>query len=100
MRDFEDLLVWMFSTGIYFSLRPFWIRNKHYFITAGVLFFTPSVVVYESIMRQFSIWPLILGIPNYLFNIKLAATYFVGVVVPTGAIVALIFWAIAIWRKI
>ena len=100
MSDLEDLLVWLLSSGMFFYLRPFWIRKRLYFITAGVLFFTPTVVMYPSIMSYFTVWPLILSIPNYLSDIKAGAPAFIGVVVPTVAVVALIFWGIAIWRKI
>jgi hypothetical protein len=84
----------------YFYLKPFWTRKRLYFITAGVLFFTPTVVMYPSIVSHFTVWPLILSCSFYLLNIKAGVPDFVGVVVPTGAVAALIFWAIAVWRKI
>ena len=100
MSDLGDLLAWLLCTGMFFCLRPFWIRRRLYFITAGVLFFTPTVVMYPSIMSYFTVWPLILTIPNYLSDIKAGAPAFIGVVVPAGAIVALVFWAVAVWKKI
>lgn len=100
MSDLEDLLAWSLCFGLFFCLKPFWIRKRFYFITAGVLFFTPTVVMYQSIMSYFTVWPLILSFPFYLLNIKAGMPAFIGVVVPTAAVVALIFWAIAVWRKI
>jgi hypothetical protein len=51
-------------------------------------------------MSYFTVWPLILTIPNYLSDIKAGAPAFIGVVVPTGAIVALVFWVVAVWKQI
>ena len=100
MESWDHIIAWTVSSSIFILLRPIWIRRRLYFIALGALFFTPTVVIYSNIMSYFTVWPLILAIPNYLSDIKAGAPAFIGIVVPTGAVVALIFWGIAVSRKI
>lgn len=100
MSNFEDFVIWTACSLLFFSLKPFWIANRRLFIAAGILFFTPTVVIYESFMSYFSVWPLIICIPDYLFNISDNSALFINYVIPAASVCGLIFWGIAVWRKI
>ena len=99
MESWDQTIAWTLSILIFFGFRRFWTKKRGYFIAAGILLFTPSVIYYPGITGYFSAWPLIGSLPGYLF-IWYEADLWLFYVLPPATVTGLIFWAIAVWRKI
>lgn len=100
MFDWNQTTVWLVTTTIFFLLLPVWIKKRSYFIIAGILFFTPTFIFYESLTNYLAIWPLISSIPGYLMMMPDSWLLFVTYVIPAAFAVGIVFYAIAAWRKI
>jgi len=100
MDNWNDSIVWLVTTLIFLVLIPVWKRRRVYFIAAGILFFSPVFIIYDGYMSYFSIWPWIVSIPGYIFFWPGSWKLFVFYVLPTNVVVGLVFWGIAMWRKI
>lgn len=96
----DDSVVWLLTTLVFFVLIPVWIKRRLYFISVGIMFFSPVFIIYDGYMSYFSIWPWILSIPGYLFFFPGSGLLFFTYVLPTNLMVGLIFWRIAAWRGI
>lgn len=99
MEHWDQTIAWTLSALIFFALKPVWIKKRRYFITAGILFFTPSVIYYPGITGYYSAWPLIGSLPGYLI-VWYEKDLWLFYVLPPVLVTGLIFWAIAVWKKI
>jgi len=100
MDSWDNTIVWVITSLVFFGLMPVWRRSRSLFIIAGILFFSPVFIIYEGYMSYFSIWPWILSIPGYLFFFPGSGLLFLTYVLPTNLVVGLLFWGIAAWRRI
>lgn len=94
----NDSVVWLLTTLAFFVLIPVWIKRRLYFISAGIMFFSPAFIVYG--IGYYSVWPWVVSFPGYLFYFSESWELFFSYVLPVNMIVGVIFWAIAVWRKI
>ena len=99
MESWDHIIVWTVSTSIFILLKPIWIRKRFYFIALGALFFTPTPIYYANITGHVSLWPLIGSLPRYLGS-WLGFDLWLYYVLPAFLITVLVFWAIAVWKKI
>jgi len=48
MVSWDDSSVWLVSTLVFFGLMPLWKKRRAYFISAGILFFSPAFNLYQG----------------------------------------------------
>ena len=99
MGSLDEIIIWSASTLLFFALRPIWARSRNYFVAAGIIFFTPMLTYHPYFMDYYSFWPLIGALPVFLQDWDDLDSWWNYIVLP-GSVVGLIFWAIAVWRKI
>jgi hypothetical protein len=44
--EIDDSVVWLLTTLAFFVLIPLWIKRRLYFISAGIMFFSPAFILY------------------------------------------------------
>ena len=99
MGSLDEAIIWSASTLLFFALWPIWTRSRYYFVAAGIMFFTPMLTFHPDFMGYYSFWPLIGALPVFLQDWDELDRWWSYIVVP-GSVVGIIFWAIAVWRKI
>ena len=98
MESWDQTIAWALSLLVFVALMPIWKIRRAYFIGSGVMFFSPSFILYG--IGYYSVWPWIFSFPGYISLFPESWELFVFYVLPTNVVVGLVFWGIAIWRKI